>query len=97
VWFLLLLLLLLLWLLLLLLLPLGLPLLLLLLLLQLPSFDSLRVQGICNVYNTTALPGSQWNHSRHILRLQLRELGRRHHLVVLKPSCCMTANPLPIS
>lgn len=75
-WFLVLLLLLLLrLLLLLLLLLLPLVLSLLLLLLQLPSFDSLRVQGICNVYNTTALPGSQWNHSRHILRLQLRELG----------------------
>jgi hypothetical protein len=70
---------------------------LLLLLLQLPSFDSLRVQNICNVHNTTALPGTQWNHGWHILRLQLHELGRRHHLIVLKPSFFMTANPLPIS
>jgi hypothetical protein len=67
------------------------------LLLHLSSFESLRMQCLCNIYNTTALPGIQWDHVRHILLLQLLELGRWHHLKVLERSCCMTSHPLPIS
>jgi hypothetical protein len=67
------------------------------LLLHLLSFESLRMQGMCNIYNTTALPCTQWDHVRHIMWLQLLELGRRQHLKVPERACCTTSNPLPIS